>query len=212
MSRAQVTVNVYCKRVCIYLYSNIETSVVHTVYLLSLLSYCINRFFTVFYSLCPSCVTKLLLHVSMQPKLDSMKCPVCLNIQVDPCTLVCGHATCQLCLARLWEKGDYSCPVCKQSWKVIPSVSIDFRYLLFMLSQNQWYVCIVSCHFRDNIESYHSHQVTLLREQYTPKDRQLIQRFLSEKKHSGKRPDSCFIALRKLLPPGAHLLWIASYK
>ena len=58
---------------------------------------------------------------------DYIKCPVCLNIQIDPCTLPCGHTFCQLCLARLWKNNEESCPVCKEPWKVFPAISYDYR-------------------------------------------------------------------------------------
>ena len=57
-----------------------------------------------------------------------MKCPVCKDIQVDPCTLQCGHTVCQLCLACMWKHGDQVCPVCKNPWQVFPAVTIDYRY------------------------------------------------------------------------------------
>lgn len=60
-------------------------------------------------------------------KLDNMECPVCHDIQADPCTLQCGHTTCQLCLAGMWKYGDHLCPICKEPWQTLPSVNIDHR-------------------------------------------------------------------------------------
>jgi hypothetical protein len=62
-------------------------------------------------------------------KTTDMKCPVCLNIQVDPCTLQCGHSICQLCLARLWKNEGTFCPVCKQTWREFPAISYNYRLM-----------------------------------------------------------------------------------
>ena len=56
-----------------------------------------------------------------------INCPVCLNLQIDPCTLACGHTFCQLCLARLWKSNNRSCQVCKKTWKEFPAISYDHR-------------------------------------------------------------------------------------
>ena len=58
---------------------------------------------------------------------DAVKCGVCRDIQIDPCTLACGHAFCLLCLARLWKDNKKFCPVCKVTWEVFPAISYDFR-------------------------------------------------------------------------------------
>ena len=58
---------------------------------------------------------------------DAVKCGVCRDIQVDPCTLACGYAFCLLCLARLWKDNEKFCPVCKVTWEVFPAISYDFR-------------------------------------------------------------------------------------
>ena len=58
---------------------------------------------------------------------DAVKCGVCRDIQIDPCTLACGHAFCLLCLARLWKDNEKFCPVCKETWEVFPAISYDFR-------------------------------------------------------------------------------------
>ncbi len=60
-------------------------------------------------------------------KAADVKCPVCLNVQVDPCTLQCGHSICQLCLARLWKNDEKFCPICKQTWREFPAVSYNYR-------------------------------------------------------------------------------------
>ena len=62
-----------------------------------------------------------------QLKAADTKCPVCRNIHVDPSTLQCGHTICELCLARMWKIDSKSCPVCKETWKMFPAVSYDYR-------------------------------------------------------------------------------------
>ena len=57
-----------------------------------------------------------------------MKCPVCRTLQVDPCTLQCGHTICQLCLARMYKNFDKFCPMCKEPWSVFPAISYSYRY------------------------------------------------------------------------------------
>ena len=57
-----------------------------------------------------------------------MKCPVCRTLQVDPCTLQCGHTICQLCLARMHKNFDKFCPMCKEPWSMFPAISYDYRY------------------------------------------------------------------------------------
>ena len=58
-----------------------------------------------------------------------MKCPVCRTLQVDPCTLQCGHTICQLCLARMYKNFDKFCPTCKEPWSMFPAISYDYRYI-----------------------------------------------------------------------------------
>ena len=70
---------------------------------------------------------KKTLNISFTDAADYMKCPVCLNVEVDPCTLRCGHTFCQLCLARMWKDNKKICPVCKQMWRVFPAISYDHR-------------------------------------------------------------------------------------
>ena len=60
-------------------------------------------------------------------KAADIKCPVCHDIQVDPCTLQCGHALCQLCLAGMWKRNNKSCPVCKETWQGFPAISYNYR-------------------------------------------------------------------------------------
>ena len=57
-----------------------------------------------------------------------MKCPVCRTLEVDPCTLQCGHTICQLCLARMYKNSYKVCPMCKEPWSMFPAISYDYRY------------------------------------------------------------------------------------
>ena len=81
-------------------------------------------------------VTKLkyqLLQFSFLVDDDYTKCPVCLNIYIDPCNLSCGHTFCQLCLAHMWESNKNTCPVCKEIWKVFPAISFNYRWERFAM-------------------------------------------------------------------------------
>ena len=66
-------------------------------------------------------------HTPICITLYPLQCPVCRNVLIDPCTLQCGHTTCQLCLAKMWGHKDTMCPLCKEPWQVLPSVAIDLR-------------------------------------------------------------------------------------
>ena len=76
-----------------------------------------------------------------------LQCPVCRNFLVDPCTLQCGHTTCQLCLARMWGHKDTLCPLCKEPWQVLPAVAVDLRSLKLIINVDTvailLYVCIM---------------------------------------------------------------------
>ena len=112
-----------------------------------------------------------------------MKCPVCRALQVDPCTLQCGHTICQLCLARMYKNFDKFCPMCKEPWSMFPAISYDYRYndksSLWLLLQRH---CIIYFDFRANIESSYGQQVSHLRMQYTQEDKGVIEEFLKAKR------------------------------
>ena len=74
-----------------------------------------------------SCIVIILITVYLFFCFFPLKCPVCRDVQVDPCTLACGHSACQLCLARIWESGSIFCPLCKEPWKIIPAINYDYR-------------------------------------------------------------------------------------
>ena len=77
-------------------------------------------------------------HTHVHTKTVDMKCPVCKEILVDPCTLQCGHTFCQLCLACIVLKtseppSSRSCPLCKQPWQVIPDINRAFKWVCMHL-------------------------------------------------------------------------------
>ena len=78
---------------------------------------------------CVSCIPSMIIVNYYAPTVaaDYVKCPVCLNVLINPSTLSCGHTFCQLCLARMWKSNKEICPVCKEEWKVFPSISFDYR-------------------------------------------------------------------------------------
>ena len=119
-----------------------------------------------------------------------MKCPVCKDIQVDPCTLQCGHTVCQLCLARMWKSQNQFCPLCKDHWQVYPAITIDYRYMANMHCVQCLYTPDLKFNYRDNIEKFYSDKIVQLRNSYTPEDKELIKEFLSTKNSSSPVSDT----------------------
>lgn len=58
---------------------------------------------------------------------DQFCCPVCLEILRDPVTIPCGHSYCLDCIEDYWnrpkQKGQYSCPQCRQVFNPRPLLS-----------------------------------------------------------------------------------------
>ena len=111
---------------------------------------------------------------------------MCRNVQVDPCTALCGHTICQLCLAKLWEPRSTKCPLCKELWQVPPAISIDLRYPHFtiLLFYPHNYFFSYPLVPRDNIESTHGDEISSIRSHYTDEDNKLITNFLHLKEYS----------------------------
>lgn len=58
---------------------------------------------------------------------DQFCCPVCLEVLRDPVTIPCGHSYCLDCIEDYWnrakQKGQYSCPQCRQVFHPRPLLS-----------------------------------------------------------------------------------------
>lgn len=64
---------------------------------------------------------------STWPEEESFACSVCLETLKEPITLTCGHSYCLGCIENHWDKeddkGQYSCPQCRQLFAPRPSVA-----------------------------------------------------------------------------------------
>ena len=51
--------------------------------------------------------------------LEDLICPICLDIFIEPITLVCDHVLCRECFNEHFQKAEFKCPLCKRrlsSW------------------------------------------------------------------------------------------------
>lgn len=52
---------------------------------------------------------------------ENFICNCCLEVLKNPCTLMCGHSFCQLCLADWYLiSSNRRCPICRQEWFGVP--------------------------------------------------------------------------------------------
>uniref|UniRef100_A0A8C5QHQ6 Uncharacterized protein n=1 Tax=Leptobrachium leishanense TaxID=445787 RepID=A0A8C5QHQ6_9ANUR len=60
--------------------------------------------------------------VDLRPELT---CSICLNIFTDPVTVPCGHSFCRTCIGNVMDTqgmGEYSCPECKEMFRIKPAL------------------------------------------------------------------------------------------
>ncbi|KAM4697687.1 E3 ubiquitin/ISG15 ligase TRIM25-like [Rhinophrynus dorsalis] len=61
---------------------------------------------------------------------EELNCSVCRSFYKDPVTLCCGHNFCTECINKTWQfqdKGDQSCPECRQRFKNRPELKRNQR-------------------------------------------------------------------------------------
>uniref|UniRef100_A0A8C5PQS7 Uncharacterized protein n=1 Tax=Leptobrachium leishanense TaxID=445787 RepID=A0A8C5PQS7_9ANUR len=61
---------------------------------------------------------------------DEVTCSICLNIYTDPVTLPCGHSFCRTCIGNVMDRQEarrYSCPECRDMFKIKPDLKRNLR-------------------------------------------------------------------------------------
>ncbi|XP_063301014.1 E3 ubiquitin-protein ligase TRIM39-like [Pelobates fuscus] len=61
---------------------------------------------------------------------DELTCSICTDIYTDPITLICGHSFCKSCIIQTWnnqEEREYSCPECRERFRLKPELKINCR-------------------------------------------------------------------------------------
>ena len=68
---------------------------------------------------------------------DNCTCPICLELFIEPISLLCGHSICNDCIIPLNRKYNPKCPVCKQKFKLNSfSKNISLQNLLIEIGGN----------------------------------------------------------------------------
>uniref|UniRef100_A0A672RZ15 E3 ubiquitin/ISG15 ligase TRIM25-like n=1 Tax=Sinocyclocheilus grahami TaxID=75366 RepID=A0A672RZ15_SINGR len=70
---------------------------------------------------------------------EEYKCPVCLDVFIDPVSTPCGHNFCKSCLKQCWDNSqDCKCPYCKETFSKIPELKSNtvLREILQLLQKN----------------------------------------------------------------------------
>jgi len=64
-------------------------------------------------------------------KKEWFSCGICLELLVEPTTILCGHNFCRLCLAEMFlSSGRNDCPMCRETWSGVPKVNTALRDMI----------------------------------------------------------------------------------